>query len=37
MTSRDIFQALDDQDSTTLEMVIARMEARADTGARATR
>ena len=29
MTSRDIFQALDTQESATLEMVIARMEARA--------
>ena len=29
MTSRDIFQALDTQEAATLEMVIARMEARA--------
>ena len=29
MTSRDIFQALNDQDAATLEMVVARMEMRA--------
>ena len=29
MTSRDIYQALNDQSAETMEMVIARMEARA--------